>query len=110
MSWQRATFVLIAICVALCGWIFVRDRDAPMVAEPQRMEAQLDANRTLTALTNASCSGCTAQVLTKTGATTWSVRLASPRWRRCFMIDVAAFGQTAAHGFSGLRSTSCPDS
>lgn len=111
MVWRRATSMLLALCVSICAWTYLRDRGGPVVREPQRIQAQLDANSMLTSFTTSRrcASGCTAQVLERIGSTTWRVKLAVPGWRQCFAVDVSAFGEVAAHGLSGVRAARCND-
>jgi hypothetical protein len=109
MIWRRFTLVALATCTVLCGWVYLRDRGGAVLREPQRVQAQLDANRMLTALAGSQRCGadCTARVLERVGPTRWRVNVIVRGSWRCFAIDVAAFGQTVNHGFSGLRATSC---
>ena len=109
MTWRRVTLILLALCVGICAWTYLRDKDGPVVREPQRVDAQLDANWMLASLTTQRrcLAGCTAQVLGRIGSSTWRVKLAVPGWRQCFNVDVSSFGQAAGHGFSGVRAARC---
>jgi hypothetical protein len=113
--WQRAairraiTLALLGACVALGGWMYLRDRP-PTNLQQGSVRAQVDGERILTLLGgDQSCHyECAIEVLGKTGPQAWRVQLTAPSWQRCFDVNVATFEYSDDHGgLNGLRSVSC---
>lgn len=86
--------------------MYLRDIHASPVA-PSRSQAQFDAER-IRGTIDPDCRGrCKVEVLGMSATHTWRVRLDIGTWRRCFDLDPTVFGYSAAHGFSGAKSTPC---
>lgn len=109
MVWRRLTLLLVASCVAICAWMYLRDRDAGGPVQSSRVEAEVDASQMLDMVSSSrSCEGrCSAAVLGQTASGRWRIRLSAPTWQRCFDLDVQTFDYTSARGLSGIRSAAC---
>lgn len=105
---RRITVALVGVFIAICAWMYVRDRPSgPTVSG--RTRAQLAADRILGLVApSKTCAGrCVATVLNGTGPSTWRVEIAGPSWARCFSVDLREFGDSQEQGLSGLQAASC---
>jgi hypothetical protein len=111
MTWKWLTGLLLAMCVAICVWMYLRDRATPVVLHPGSDDvAQVDGNRLLNVLTSRSdcAKRCGVDVYGSSSGDRWRIALTGPSWQRCFVITVGEFGYADAGGFSGVRSVTCP--
>ncbi len=108
MVWRRVTIGILLGSLALCAWVYLRDRGSPPLREPAAVQAALDANEMLNVIAPASACAerCRTQVVGRTNAGVWRVRLTTPAWQRCFDVNVGQFGYSPQHGMIGLRSAS----
>ena len=72
-----------------------------------RQRAVQDGRQVLSYLWRDCGSRCTVQGVTQTTAGTWRVRLQTPRWRRCFLINPAEYVYVPDHGVTGLSAAAC---
>ncbi len=109
MIWRRATFVLIAVLVGLCAWIYLRDKGPYAPQRSERSEAGRDAALILELMAPShACAGrCTVELTGRTAPRVWRMRLSAPGWQRCFTLRVNAFAATEAHGVTGAQSIAC---
>jgi hypothetical protein len=108
MIWRGLTIGLLLGCAALTAIVYLGSGAIDHhVAE--RSLAASDARQVLRMVADpATCSGrCSAQVIDRSGAHRWRVRLVAPRWERCFEIEVTAFNYSPDRGLSGLRQEGC---
>ena len=47
------------------------------------------------------------RAVTQTTPGTWRLRIATPRWRRCFLITPAQYAYVPGHGVAGLSAVPC---
>jgi hypothetical protein len=86
--------------------MYLRDADASP-PPPTAAEAQFDAGRILGAISPRCGSRCSVETLGQSEPHTWRVRLDVGSWRRCYDLDVRAFGYSSDHGFSGVKAARC---
>lgn len=110
MIWRLATALIVALTVTLVGFMYLRDRDTSAARLDERRLAAADGREVLGSLTTVqSCAGgCRADAIDRVAPSVWRVRLQTPTWRRCFELQIRAFGYSPETGFRGLRSVSCP--
>lgn len=104
------TFCIVGAILAICASIYVRDLMASAPHPSDRIQAQFDADRALTALAPAGSCGrhCAATVLGQSAPNVWRIKLITPSWNRCILVDTRAFAESTEHGFAGLQSVACP--
>jgi hypothetical protein len=111
MTERRVTAALVLALVAVCAWMYLRDRGLPASPRslPERSLALADATQVLQLLARqADCSGgCGAEVLDHTVAGTWRVRIDTGAWRRCFSVSLNRFAYSAQGGMRGIEAASC---
>jgi hypothetical protein len=109
MTARRLTALLFITFVAICGWIYLRDRATAVVLQPGSNVAQADGQRLLNELApGPGCAiRCRVDVAGSSSPDSWHVLLTGPAWQRCFLITLRAFGYDGQHGFRGLRSENC---
>ena len=66
-----------------------------------------DGRQVLSYLWRGCGSSCTVRAVTQTTPGTWRVRIATPRWRRCFLITPAQYAYVPGHGVAGLSAVAC---
>jgi hypothetical protein len=110
MTWPRVIGFLLVMCVAICVWMYLRDRATPVVVHAGSNVAQADGNWLLNTLAPPPACGtrCGVNVYGSSSDDHWRVALTGPSWQRCFAITLSEFGYADAHGFSGVRSVTCP--
>jgi hypothetical protein len=108
MRWLAITLGLLAACVGLAGWIYLRDRDTDQLRNLPLLEARSDALLILDRLTGqARCGGCGADVSRRSGTRLWRVRLRGPFGQRCFTLNLDEFAMSADRGMTGIKSAAC---
>jgi len=110
MTWKWVPAFLFTICVVICVWMYLRDRATPVVLQPGVNVAQADGDRLLNVLASRPACGrrCRVDVYGPSPGDRWRVALTGPSWQRCFVITLSEFNHADAHGFSGVRSATCP--
>jgi hypothetical protein len=105
MRWLYVTVGLLATCVCLLGWIYLRDRDTSW-RPPEQQVARTDAVTVADILGAACGSNCATALLSKVGPHSWLVRVTSNGRPECLKIDVDTF-KVSQHSFSGLQRRRC---
>ncbi len=107
MRWFYITVGLLATCVCLVAWIYLRDRDTNW-RPPELQLARADATAILTELTNGYCrSGCATKVLGHTGSHRWLVRITVREQPQCLRINLDTFATSRQHGLTGVQPSHC---
>jgi hypothetical protein len=107
MRWLCVTLGLLATCVCLVAWIYLRDRNTNW-QPPEPQLARVDATAVLTKLTDGYCrSGCAAEVLGHTRSHRWLVRITVRGQPQCLQIDLDTFATSRQHGLSGVQPSHC---
>jgi hypothetical protein len=107
MRWLGATVGLLAACVALVGWIYLRDHSTESWHPPAGQAARADAATVLAALDGDGCRHhCGVQLLGSTRHGDWIAQITLGAHPQCFAIDVAAFSN-GQHGLTGVEPVSC---
>lgn len=109
MIWRRLTLVLVAACLALPAWIYLRDRAGYSPQQAERVHAELDAERVLGLLRpSRACGGrCSLELLGRVAPQLWRVQFRAPAWQRCFLLNLEAFRYLPQSGLSGVRLSGC---
>jgi hypothetical protein len=109
MRWLALTACLLAACVGLVGWIYLRDRYSSDWRLPERQIASVDAARTLQAFAGAGCrERCGVQLLGRGGRSEWAIRLTVRGRSQCLRLDLATFAADQPHGLAGVLPSRCP--
>jgi hypothetical protein len=109
MMWRRITAVAIGLCLGLGLWICLRDLNASAPDITDHARAVIDAQEVLDTIASAqTCgvNGCRAQVLGHVADRVWRLRLTTPSWRRCFLVNVGTFPY-AEYGPGSVRAIPC---
>src|SRR5690348_16930157 len=95
------TAALIGAAVTTCAFVAYALLSPPL---PPRVLASADAHQMLiTSWPSSECHGrCDADVLEREPGGGWRVRLVSPGWRRCFIVDPKRFSWSAQRGLTGV--------
>jgi hypothetical protein len=114
MKWLYVTIGLLASSVCLIGWIYLRDRSTsskpPAALSNERQMAHIAASITLSEIGGGCHPDCRAEVLDRSGAHLWLVRVTAHGRTRCLQINLGAFRVNGAHRLSGVRPRRCPNS
>jgi hypothetical protein len=107
VRWGAVTLGLLAACVSLSAWIYLRDHGSDW-RPPERQVAIADAHLLLSGLAGAHCAqGCGARLLGRSGPNLWLARLTVRDMRYCFEIDLDRFASSGRHGFAGVQPGGC---
>jgi hypothetical protein len=111
MKWLYVTIGLLATSVCLVGWIYLRDRNTSSYLPPPLTERQLahvDATATLNHLAGADCrSHCAAELLARTKAEHWLIRITVKGHPRCLQINLNTFTVSQPSDLTGVRPSRC---
>ncbi len=109
MRWLALTACLLAACVGLVGWVYLRDRYSSQWRLPERQIASVDAARTLEAFAGAECGRrCGVRLLERGGRSEWVIRLTVSGRSQCLRLDLATFATDQPHGLAGVSPNRCP--
>jgi hypothetical protein len=112
MKWLYVTIGLLASSACLIGWIYLRDRSTstrpPSALSTERQMARIAASVALSEIDGGCHPDCRAEVLNRSGAHRWLVRIAAQARIRCLQIDLTTFSVNGAHRLSGVQPRRCP--
>jgi hypothetical protein len=108
MRWLALTASLLAACVGLVGWVYLRDRYSSQWRLPERQIASVDAARTLEAFAGGCGRRCEVRLLGRGGHSEWVIRLTVSGRAQCLRLDLTTFATDQPHRLAGVSPNRCP--